>query len=253
MSVKLHKMLQEWPSGGVVSSQWLEKLNISKQLRRHYISSKWIESFGRGAFKRVGDRVTWEGALSSIQHQLNIAVHIAGKTALEIQGYAHFVSLKDSRITLFSPTSVNLPKWFNKNKLGIKVESHQASFLKTEVGISTKSINGFALKISSPERAIFEVLYLVPHHQSLEESKHLMGNLATLRPKIVQQLLDACGSIKVKRLFLLLAEHEQLPCLKHLNLDALALGSGNRTLIKGGYLHPKYKITIPKTLLTNET
>jgi hypothetical protein len=75
-----------------------------------------------------------------------------------------------------------------------------------------------------------------------------MTGLLTLRPKLVQQLLESCSSIKVKRLFLLLAEELKLPWVKKLNLDKIDLGSGDRTLVKGGKLHPKYRLTLPADL-----
>ena len=73
-----------------------------------------------------------------------------------------------------------------------------------------------------------------------------MEGLTTLRPRVVQSLLENCVSVKVKRLFMLLAEN-----CKHLgrkvDLAKVDFGKGKRTLVKGGRFDPKYKITVPNT------
>lgn len=158
------------------------------------------------------------------------------------------MSLRETRLTLFSRQPLKLPKWFSSEQLGIKINYHSSSFLKTDIGIEHKNIKGFDLRISSVERALFEILFLVPYSQSIQESKYLMENLLTLRPQIIQDLLENCKSFKVKRLFLLIAEHEKLPCLEFIDFKNINLGVGNRSLIKGGFLNKKYKITIPKDL-----
>ena len=103
------------------------------------------------------------------------------------------------------------------------------------------------------ERAILEVLYLVPQKQGLEECRYLIEGLRTLRPKLLQTLLENCTSIKVNRLFLLFAEHLQLPCLQFLDIEKVNLGSGNRHLVANGKLDKKYLLTIPKNLFDDET
>ena len=101
------------------------------------------------------------------------------------------------------------------------------------------------MKISTPERASLEMLYLVPHTQSVEEAWLLMEGLVSLRPRLVQSLLAACNSIKVRRLFLYLAEHHGHPWFERLDVAALDLGVGNRSIVAGGRLDSKYHITIP--------
>ena len=61
----------------------------------------------------------------------------------------------------------------------------------------------------------------------------------------VQKLLEMCTSVKVKRLFLYMAESGRLPRLEEIGLGRINLGKGDRTVIKGGRLDPKYRITVP--------
>jgi len=72
-----------------------------------------------------------------------------------------------------------------------------------------------------------------------------MEGLATLRPKLVQTLLEHCASIKAKRLFLWAAETVGHSWFAQLDLSKIELGAGNRQLYKGGKMNSKYLITVP--------
>ena len=102
--------------------------------------------------------------------------------------------------------------------------------------------------VSGAARAMMECLYLVPKHQSLMECHEIMAGLNNLRPTQVQQLLEQCKSVKVKRLFLYLAERSGHEWVNHLKLEKIDLGSGKRTIIKGGVYNAKYQITVDKEL-----
>lgn len=67
-----------------------------------------------------------------------------------------------------------------------------------------------------------------------------------LRPKLVQDLLEICSSIKVKRLFLCLAERIGHEWFHYLDLTKIDLGRGKRSIVKGGRYDSKYQITIPR-------
>ena len=75
-----------------------------------------------------------------------------------------------------------------------------------------------------------------------------MEGLNNLRPNSVQQLLEKCSSVKVKRLFLYMAEKAQHPWLDYLDLHKIDLSKGNRSLVENGVYVSKYKITVPKEL-----
>jgi len=100
--------------------------------------------------------------------------------------------------------------------------------------------------ISSPELAAMEMLYLIPNEQSFDEALKITEGLTTLRPQLVQSLLEECNSVKVKRLFLFMAEKSQHTWFKELNLTKLNLGSGKRMIIQNGVLDKKYHITVPR-------
>ena len=99
---------------------------------------------------------------------------------------------------------------------------------------------------------MLECLFLMPKKQELIECYQLMEGLNNLRPNLVQNLLENCTSIKVKRLFLFLAERAGHSWVKHLNIDKIDLGSGKRSIVKNGVYNSKYKITLPKELVHGE-
>jgi len=93
-----------------------------------------------------------------------------------------------------------------------------------------------------------ECLYLAPKSQPLLEVFELMEGLNNLRPAAVQELLERCSSVKVKRLFLYMADKAGHEWLSHIKLSKIDLGSGKRAIVKGGVYISKYEITVPKEL-----
>ena len=94
------------------------------------------------------------------------------------------------------------------------------------------------------ERSVLEMLYLAPDKNSLKEIYQLMEMLNVLKPKLMQELLENCSSIKVKRLFLYIAEKLDYPWFKKIDISKIDLGKGKRVIEKGGKLDKKYNIVI---------
>lgn len=244
---KLNLLLQKWPKGSVFTNYWLERCGVSRQLKRCYEEYSWVKSIGSGAVIRVGDKIDWYGGLYALQYQLNKAIHVGGKTALEMQGLRHFVRFKETDIYLYGiHKRKDLPKWFLDYDWGPCIHYINTAFLPERLAIEEEKWNDFSLMISSPERAIFEVLKLVPNEQSFEEASLLMENLSRMRPYLIQELLEACSSIKVKRLFLFFAEHLGHSWLSELCLEKIDLGKGKRVIVENGRLDSKYQITVPR-------
>lgn len=103
----------------------------------------------------------------------------------------------------------------------------------------------YLVTVSTPERAMMEVMYGVPNEESYEEAKLLMEGLTTLRPRVVQALLERCASVKVKRLFMVVAESCQHAWVKKLDTSKVDFGKGKRMLVRGGRFDSKYNITVP--------
>lgn len=249
---KINKLLNGTPYGTVFLSFWLDKKGYSLDLQKRYKKSGWLESIGNGAMIRAGDKVDYHGGVYALQHQAGLSVHAGGRTALSLQGRAHYIDMSNVRTVLVGGKNENLPTWFKNKDWGTKIDYYTTSFLPAEMGLVEFERNNFSVKISSPARAILECLFLAPQHQELFECYELMEGMNDLRPKSVQELLEHCSSIKVKRLFLYLADKFQHPWLEFLDLSNVDLGSGTRSLVKNGVYVDKYKITVPKEFEKNE-
>lgn len=246
---KLNHLLRNWLAGTVGTLQWLEEQQVYQQLAHEYKKAGWLTAIGRGAFVKAGDRVNWQGAVYALQKQLRLPVHIGGKTALETHGIEHFVPAgKGSYLYLFSDSKPHLPSWFIKWEWDRRIFFRSLPLFpeKLHLGFSKREYGGFELELSGPERAILEVLELVPKYQSFEEARLLMESLVNLRPKMVQELLEQCLSIKAKRLFLYLAEHCNHAWFNKLDCSKFDLGRGKRVVVPGGRFDHKYQITVDR-------
>ena len=247
---KINRLLKVWPRGTVAVQSWLSERGIYRQLAEVYHSTAWVNRVGRGAFARADDRVEWTGVLYALQEQMGLSVHAAGKTALEIQGYAHFLKLGiGGGVCLFGSPNEKLPAWFKNYDWGVKLQYTTTNLFpqKMILGMTKKDMGSYSVTISSPEQAVMEILHLVPHEETLEEATLLMEGLTNLRPRLVQTLLQQCRSVKVKRLLMALAEGCNLPWVERLDLSKVNFGKGKRMIVKGGRFEPKYNITLPRT------
>ncbi len=247
---KINQLLKAWPSGTVAVPPWLEKQGVYQQLAHEYEKTSWVRRVGRGAYVKEGDKVEWTGGLYAIQEQMRLPIHAGGKTALQMHGYAHFLPMgKGTRVLLFGPPGVKLPTWFSQYHGEIKIRYTSTNLFPGErdQGLTQKDMGSYVVKLSTPERAIMEVLHGVPRDESYEEAKLLMEGLTTLRARLVQLLLVQCTSVKVKRLFMVASESCRHAWVKKLDLSKVNFGKGKRMLVKGGRLDSKYNITVPDT------
>ncbi len=248
---KLKILLDSHKYGAVCLAPWLEKKGISRDLQQYYCKSGWLEPVGRGAFKRPNDDIGWQEALQALVEQAGINVHVGGITALSQQGVGHYVRLGKDKVYLFSPLGVSLPAWFKNYDWGVDIEHVKTSFLSNDVLLSMTLDSGnkpSTRLFSNSERAILECLYLAPKRQDLVECYQVMEGLVNLRPTVVQALLEKCTSIKVKRLFLYMAEKADHQWLQYVDLSKITFGKGDRSIVKNGVYIAKHKITVPTEL-----
>lgn len=247
---KLNRLLIKWPQGTVAVSRWMEAQGAYQQLVHEYEKSGWVQRIGQGAYVRAGDTVEWPGGMYAIQEQMKFPVHAGAKTALQMQGYAHFLPMgKGGSVSLFGTSGTRLPTWFRQYGWGIGLRYTTTKMFPDDLdaGLTKKELGKFVVTVSAPERAIMEVLYLVPAKETFEEASLLMEGLTTLRPRLVQLLLEQCRFVKVKRLFMFLAEAYNHAWVNKLDLSKVDFGKGKRMIVKGGRLNAKYNITVPDT------
>ncbi len=271
---KLNSLQRDLPEGFLASSAWLKKKNYSDQLLKKYRDAGWLESPARGVYRRPGPPLKWQHVVASLQNLLALPVHVGGLTALEIQGYGHFVRMSGV-MTIHLYSLVRLPSWLAKLPLQDKFVVHRERlFDEEEPGLADAGINVVRdasahatplraglrqivwgeydrpITYSTAERAMLELLDEVPQRQSVEHAALLMQGLADLSSRRVLALLAVCRSIKAKRLFLALASrhrhHWVAPVAEAVDRGEVELGKGKRSLVSGGKLHPKYLITLPE-------
>jgi len=197
---------------------------------------------------RAGDRVGYEGAIYALQEQTGSTVHPGGRTALAFLGKAHYLEMETKRAIVFGSQGEKLPVWFEKHDWGVRLEYYQTFFLPPDLGLTKVVLKNFSIRVSNAARALMECLYLAPEKQDLIECYQLMEGLNNLRPDLVQTLLEKCRSVKVKRLFIYLAEKAGHSWLGYLKLDRIGMGRGKRSIARGGVFVEKYQITVPREL-----
>lgn len=245
---KLNQLISGWQRGVVYTQSYLSRLGYYHDLIKTYKRNGWLESVGRGAYKLPKDPVDVFGGMYALQQQLQLPVHVGGRTALVLKGYGHYVRVEGETFYLFAPVGTRLPKWFIQKKWGAQICFKATNLFSKDIksSFTEHRHKEFSVKISAPERAAMEMLYYVPSQQGFDEALRIMEGLMTLRPELVQQLLENCKSVKVKRLFLYMSEKADLPWFDELNLAKIDIGSGKRVIVDDGVLDKKYLITVPR-------
>ena len=227
----------------IVTSLYLSSLGFSYNSLFSYKSSGWIDDFGRGAYCKHGQHPPLEAALSALHLQLKKPVRLGGRSALAHRGFLHFVPSRETRANIYVNRGVVLPAWF-KSKFQDRIEVSATTILPPSIGISEVSVNGFKILLSDPERAILELIEQVPQSVQLNECYQILDLMANLRPKLLNELLPRCSSVKVKRLFLLLAKDLKHQWHAKLDTKAVDLGSGCRVIDKGGSFNADFNVVV---------
>lgn len=249
MAIKINQILRSLDKNTVIFSSWMSGRGVSRAEQTSFVKSGWLEKLTQGTYKLAGSNPTLFHYVASYNKQLGKQCHIGASTALDLRGFSHFVAMGKQVAYLSTPTSERLPSWMLKHSWDMEVRYFTTNiFSQGTLGIETMEDNGVELLVSTPERAFMEALYLTPTYFSLLDIYYVMEMLTTLRPKLVQQLLESCSSVKVKRLFLYMAEKANHKWFRALDASKIDMGEGKRSLSKGGVYNIKYRITIPAEL-----
>ena len=251
MGTKINNLRQQTPSTGILLTSWLEKSGFSRNEVSNYLKSGWLQRITTGVYQFTGDTPSLYGALASYQKQADLKYHVGAASALELKGFSHYITMGKPDAVVFSPVKPPLPKWLNDAELDMSLVEVSTKVIG-DVGIEQMDYQGQALTVSSPERAIMECILLSPSHYDLMDVYYLMEMLTSLRASLVQQLLENCTSVKVKRMFLYMAEKARHRWFAKLNRSRISLGSGTRSYAKNGVKIGAYDIVIPKELADYE-
>ena len=247
MAVKIKQILDELGTDTLLFGSWLTAKGVTAKEQASYVQSGWLERVSHGVYQVAGMKVTLWGAISAYNTQLGKRCSIGAETALELRGYMHSVPMGKPLAFIFTAPHHELPTWFLEHEWNRTLRYQTSSLLGAE-GLDEMEVDGHKLLVSCPERAILECLNRPNATTSLLDIYYLMELLTTLRPKVLQQLLEKCSSVKAKRLFLYMAEKANHPWWKALDTSRIDIGSGRRMIVPKGKFVSKYNITIPADL-----
>lgn len=264
---KLNRLERLLPEGLLVDASWLTEQGYSTSLRRQYVTAGWLEQPTRQVYQRPRGSLSWQQAVVSLQTLLGERLVVGGRTALDLQGFSHYLTNNTDEVHLYGPEPA--PAWLHKLPLHVRFVYHNseklfptASPAKSQaLSAETKPKDvvtqpwgqwGWQLYLSSPERAILELLDELPDRESFHQVDKLFEGLANLSPRRVENLLARCKNVKVKRLFFYFADRHKHAWLKRINRSTVDLGKGKRLLVRGGKLDTTYLITVPEDLNASE-
>lgn len=270
---KLNWLTRELPEGLVVDAGWLEQHGVSRQLRRKYVMNGWLLSLTRGVYRRpapsnTNEPLSWQQLVVSVNALLSLPVSVGARTALELQGFAHYLAASGPReIHLYA--NKKMPGWVSHLPVNTRLVFHNVlrlfksgeippydsmadatapALTKASLTLQSSRLKSWPLPVSTPERAILELLDEVPNRETFHQADVLMEGLRNLSPRRLHTLLADCKNVKVKRLFFWFAERHDHAWLQKLDRSGIDLGKGKRMLVRGGKLDTKYSITVPENL-----
>jgi Transcriptional regulator, AbiEi antitoxin N-terminal domain len=189
---RLNQLQHDVPEGQLVDTNWLKAHGYSRQLWNHYVASGRLEQPVRGVFRRPRGPLTWQEVVISLQSVLHYQLAVGGRSALDLEGYAHYLSAEVTHIHLYGPKPP--PAWLAKLKLSVRFTYHndRALFASPPVtpDVEVKETKddresphagqtnltvlpwgqwNWPLVLSTPERALLELLDELPTRESFHQ------------------------------------------------------------------------------------
>ena len=266
-SSKAHVKLADLvPAQRLVTRSWLLSHGVPHHTADNLVKAGRLVILRPGVYANPGSSLTWESVVCSLQ-RMGSNLIVGGITALELHGRNHFAPFKhEYTVNLYGWDP--LPGWINRLDLPVRFHRHGTTWLQPqEVPLVADDSYGLrypfaiahawgeggaTLRVSTIERAFFEVLSGVPKKTSFEHAELLLDGLPDLLPRRLNALLARTRSVKVKRLFFWLAKRQRHPWLKEVQEDNIDFGRGKRHLEPGGRLNREYQITVPE-FMSGET
>lgn len=256
---RLKYVLDQVPPGFLVDSKWLAASAVAKSSAHDYHREGWLERVARGVYRRPYPHADakgirdWRTSVLSAQWIMGYDFHVGGMTALTLEGHNHYLGLGGSTtVYLYG----DAPSWLSKLPVAAQFLLRRRQLFGSEpVGIEDRDFDPTAdnapspwnwpLRRSTPERAVLEALNELPAEESFHNIDMVFQGLSTLRPGRLSNLLMACKSVKVKRLFFLFADRHAHRWLGHINRAAIDLGKGPRSLVERGRYIAAYQLVVP--------
>ena len=241
---------QTLPEGQLVNRDWLLKRGFNRPRVDYYLRAGKLAPVAHGIYRRPGPKLKWEHVVYSLA-EMGYPVHVGGRSALELQGLAHYLpSGGVRRIDLYGSSRV--PKWVATYPAEFQFVVHTRrlfdQFPKEAVKPKPFGSWDWPIAYAVPELAMFELLSGVREAVDFMVADKIFESATNFRPELLHELLRTCSQVKTKRLFLWFSDRHGHEWLKALKTDGINLGKGKRMLVKGGAFDPAYQITIPREM-----
>ena len=247
---KIDLLLRMGTKNGLYFSEWLKKNGYSDQLISKYRQSGWLTSLAKGVVYRTGDKLSAYAAVSCYNNQLNRQLRVAAHSALELFGFNHYVPM-GKPVLMVAYSGISIPKWMNADYFDRTIKPFETNMFTT-IQTSTVKVEGVNLLVSSPEQAFMECMLLAPDRYGYMDLYYIMEQLTSLRADVVQTLLETIKNLRVKRMFLYMAEKAGHYWFEMLDMVKIDIGTSKLQLVEKGIYISKYRITVPKELFDYE-
>jgi hypothetical protein len=192
----------------------------------------WLERLGHGTYALTGETLDRDASLASLVSAVP-GLHVAGKTALSWRGVRHNLAFRETLI-LWGDKPAKLPVWFTERFPAHYQATHLFDAeMPPELGIAPLPAGRPDVPVSTPERALLELLSDVGTRQTLEEARHLVEGARSLRLPVLEELFSHLTRIKVVRLAHALADELSLPWVSLAQHHSERLGGGKRWVSVG--------------------
>src|SRR5450631_3046814 len=106
---KLHQLGRLLPEGLLVDAAWLSQHGYSTSLRSQYVDAGWLAQPTRQVYQRPRGSLSWQQVVISLQTLLGRNLIVGGRSALELEGFAHYLAHETKEVHLYGPKRP--PSW----------------------------------------------------------------------------------------------------------------------------------------------
>jgi len=221
---KLNQLFTRFAPQTPLTSEDLAALGISADLAVHYVRAGWLQRLARGVYCRPNDSPALHPSLVLLERSFE-GLHVGGKSALDWHGVRHYVSQRPV-LHLYGWSAGRLPEWFTKR---FPSDYHRKRLFEEQpkklLHVLPFEKRAGAPLVSTPERALLEMLSEVGVRQPLGEARELVESTYSLRAGVLYELLRRCTSVKTVRLCLQLGRELSQPWASKLDPAQLPRGS----------------------------
>lgn len=208
----LKHLLSQLPVDAPVDLEWLNAHQVQSNYAARLARGSYLRKLGAGVYCAPAAKLQRDACLVWLMGRVP-GIHVASKSALAWRGIRHNIATREN-LVLWSEQQFKVPGWFSEM---FPVRHHTTHIFDAQLeplyALTSAPGKPTEIIVSSPERAILEMLSEVGTHVSLEEARNITENARNLRRDVLEQLFSHLTRVKVIRLAESLARELNLPWL----------------------------------------